>query len=126
MKLTFGKEKKLKSRKAIEKIFSEGKSIHRFPVRAIYFYEENDISEIKIGVSVPKKKFKKAVDRNLLKRRIREAFRLNQNSLELQGKINLMFIYTGNEILPYLDIEKSIIALLGSLNSISNEHSAEK
>ncbi len=126
MELTLGKEKRLKSRKAIEKIFSEGKSIHRFPVRAVYFYEENDLSEIKTAASVPKKKFKKATDRNLLKRRIKEAFRKNQTLLTLHGKVHVMFIYSSNEILPYPEIEKSIIALLDSLNSISGERASEK
>lgn len=122
MKLTLGKDKKLKSRKAIEKIFAQGKSFHKFPVRAVYFYEPESESEIRIGVSVPKKKFKKAVDRNLLKRRIREAFRINQTSLQLQGKLDIMFLYSAKEILEYPQIEKSMIALLAYLNSLSDEH----
>lgn len=126
MKLSFGKDKKLKSQKAIEKIFSDGKNFHRFPVRAVYFYEADFDQELKIGVSVPKKKFKKAVDRNLLKRRMREAFRLNQKNLKLKGKLSIMFIYSSHEILPYSAIEKSIIALLDSLNSISDGHIESK
>lgn len=126
MKLSLSKDKKLKSRKAIEQLFSVGKGIHRFPVRAIYFYEQGGENEFKIGVSVPKKKFRKAVDRNLLKRRIREAVRLNQKILEISGKIHIMFIFTGSEILPYSEIEKSIIALFDSLNSISSAQTLEK
>lgn len=126
MKLTFGKDKKLKSQKAIDKIFSDGKNFHRFPVRAVYFYEAELESELKIGVSVPKKKFKKAVDRNLLKRRIREAFRLNQEKLKFSGKLNIMFIYSGKEIVPYSEIEKSMVALLVCLNSLSDEHIENK
>lgn len=126
MKLTLGKDKKLKSRKAIDKIFSDGKNFHKFPVRAVYFYEFNAESELKIGVSVPKKKFKKAVDRNLLKRRLREAFRLNQEKLNLSGKLNIMFIYSSHEIQPFETIEKSVIALLASLNSLSDAHSENK
>ena len=126
MKLNLPKDKKLKSRKAIEQLFSAGKSIHRFPVRAIYFYEPEDENEFKIGVSVPKKKFRKSVERNLLKRRIREAVRLNQTRLGISGKIHMMFIFTGSEILPYSEIEKSIIALFDSLNSISNGQTLEE
>lgn len=126
MRLNFGKDKKLKSQKAIEKIFSDGKNFHRFPVRAVYFYDADLEQELKIGVSVAKKKFKKAVDRNLLKRRMREAFRLNQGNLKLTGKLNIMFIYSGKEILPYSEIEKSMIALFGSLNSISDVHIENK
>ena len=126
MKLTFGKDKKLKSQKEIDKLFSDGKNFHRSPVRAVYFYEADLDSELKIGVSVPKKKFKKAVDRNLLKRRMREAFRLNQTKLNHTGKLNIMFIYSSHEILPYSEIEKSMIALLGSLNSISDAYNENK
>lgn len=126
MKLTFGKDKKLKSQKAIEKIFTDGKNFHRFPVRAVYFYEADLEQELKIGVSVPKKKFKKAVDRNLLKRRMREAFRVHQKNLKLKGKLNIMFIYSSNEILPYPEIEKSMITLLGYLSSISDENNENK
>lgn len=126
MKLTLRKDKKLKSRKAIEKIFAQGKSFHKFPVRAVYFYEPESESEIKIGVSVPKRNFKKAVDRNLLKRRIREAFRIHQNSIKVPGKLNIMFLYSGKEILEYSEIEKSMTALLAYLNSPSNEHNENK
>lgn len=126
MKLTFGKDKKLKSQKAIDKIFSDGKNFHRFPIRAVYFHEAELESELKIGVSVPKKKFKKAVDRNLLKRRMREAFRLNQESLKYSGKLNIMFIYSSHEILPYSEIEKSMVVLFGSLNSISDAYNENK
>lgn len=126
MILTFGKDKRLKSRKAIEKVFSVGKSIHRFPVRAVYFQEPTPIREIKIGVSVPKKKIKKATDRNLLKRRIREAVRKNQMLINPFGKTYIMFIYSAGEILPYSEIEKSVMALAGSLSSISDGHSEEK
>lgn len=121
MKLTLGKEKKLKSRKAIEKIFAEGKSFHKFPVRVVYFHEPGIEPVFKIGVSVPKKRFKRAVDRNLLKRRLREAFRKNQLNLKSNHNLSIMFIYSSNEILPYREIEKSMIVLIAFLNSISDD-----
>jgi len=126
MKLTFGKNKKLKSRKAIEKVFSAGQSIHRFPVRAVFYYEPEGLREFRIGVSVPKRKFKRATERNLLKRRIREAVRINQTDLVVPGRIHIMFIYSAGEIIPYSEIEKSVIALFDSLNSISVGQSEEK
>lgn len=79
MKFTFPKKEKLKSQKLIEKLFLEGKAVTSFPIRLLYLQTEfEDGSKIKTGVSVSKRNFKKAVDRNCIKRLLREAYRLNK------------------------------------------------
>lgn len=79
MSFKYGKKDKLKSKKMIETLFAEGKSITAFPLRLIYLETVfNDGSTIKTGVSVSKKLHKKAVSRNRIKRIIREAYRLNK------------------------------------------------
>lgn len=125
MKFTLGKDKKLKSRKRIERLFVSGKRIQKFPLKAVYFSEPNDAG-FQLAVSVPKKLFKRATDRNLLKRRMREAFRIHQEKLKLNSKLEIMFIYSTNEILDFDQIERAMIALIDSLNSISNDNNSEK
>lgn len=126
MKFTLGSEKRLKSRKKIERLFASGNRIQKFPLKAVYAIELTESPGFQITVSVPKKLFKRAVDRNLLKRRMREAFRLNQYQLELKQKVEIMFIYSTKEIQDYARIEKAMLVLIDSLNSISNDSISEK
>lgn len=68
---------------------------------------------VKVAFSVPKRNFKKAVTRNLLKRRMREAYRKNKIfETGLEGTCSLMFIYSGNKINPYAEIESKIVLTL--------------
>jgi ribonuclease P protein component len=114
MAFTYPKEEKLKSKKSIEILFSEGKSVSKYPLRLVY--AENTIEEkelIKFGVSVSKKYFKKAVDRNRLKRILRECYRLNKHLLvdTIQKPMSLMFFYQSKEVLSYQEINEKTILL---------------
>ena len=126
MNFTFGADKRLKSRKGIEQLFIEGKKLHRFPVTAVYTVEESEKPSFQIAVSVPKKRLNKASDRNTIKRKLREAVRLNQHKLSFPAKINLMLIYTTDEKLDYKQVEQSVIALFALLNSIANDQIVKK
>lgn len=97
-KYSFGKEEKLKSRKAIAGLFNKGSSAFSFPIKAIYTKTEE--KGIKIAVTASKRFFKKAVDRNQIKRRIREAYRLNKVDFKAEG-LSIMFIYVGKSIEDY-------------------------
>ena len=118
MKLTFGKNEKLKSKKAIENLFSEGQSHVSRPIRIVYNIRPKQQGENKMGVSVAKKRFKHAVDRNLLKRRIREAYRLNKSFIEANETyaVDLLFIYTSSRIANFETIEKAMKEVLEKLN----------
>ncbi len=116
MDFTLGKQKRLKSRKQLENLFLKGKKIKKGAITAIYQLEISKNPGFQIAVSVPKKRFKKATDRNLLKRRIRESFRRNQNRLDARLSLKVMFIYTQNEISAYPNIEKSMLDLLEFFN----------
>lgn len=117
----FSKHEKLKSKKAIDLLFSKGESINEPPVRLIFIQKEVDTNiPANIGVVVPKKQIKLAVNRNLIKRRMREAYRLNntelKESLRKNNKaLNMMFIYSNKQILDYVTIEDKIKVILTRL-----------
>ena len=118
MKLTFGKNEKLKSRKAFDELFSDGKTCVSHPIRFVYKIKPKADYNIRVGVSVGKKKFKHAVDRNLLKRRAKEAYRLNKLLLEPNENysVDLVMIYTSTKHQPFEVIEQSVKTLLEKLN----------
>jgi ribonuclease P protein component len=99
MKFALGKEKKLKSKKSIDRLFLEGQSIRKGPLRLKYVVtDEPGVSQV--AFSVPKRFFKKAVDRNRVKRLMRESYRLQQQPiLELHDKfLEMMWIYQSNKL----------------------------
>jgi len=114
-KLTFKKGEKLKSQKIIDRIFNrEGQSFANYPIRVIYLQTPlNADYPAQVTFSVPKRKFKKAVDRNRIKRLMREAYRLNKPklyaSLTAQEKqVAVLFLYVANEELDYQFIESKM------------------
>lgn len=116
MKFTYQKREKLKSQKLIEKLFLEGKSISAFPLRMIYLQTTfEDGSKLKTGVSVSKRNFKKAVDRNRIKRLLREAYRLNKPEYfnNITTSYALMILYIGKDATDF-DTVNSKLKLLFS------------
>ena len=105
----FGKAEKLKSRKVVEELFARGKSLNVFPIRISYKFLPLPADEkvvFQVGVSVSKRNFKRAVDRNRIKRLLREAYRLQKQELievlKKQGKIGyVFFIYTDKQMPQY-------------------------
>jgi len=118
---TLKKGEKLKSRKLIEQLFLGGKRLNFFPIQLVYLeIEHNSDFLIQAGFSVPKRRFKRAVDRNRLKRLMREAYRLHKHNLpnisDLDTKKHIfMFIYMGNQIETYSKIESQFIKLLSEI-----------
>lgn len=118
---TLCKEERLCSKKAIEQLFSGGaKSLSAFPVRAVFMTVERTegSTPVSILVSVSKKKFKRAVKRNRIKRLIREAYRKNKHDLvrlmeERRQRLVIAFIYLDNELHTAERIENKIKDILG-------------
>lgn len=108
-RFSLGKQERLKSKKKIEELFYHGEQCKSYPVKAIYLAVAPEAST-QIGVSVPKKLFKKAVHRNRLKRLIREAYRLQKKSLS--SSYTIMFIYISKEKYSFKKINKAIHTLL--------------
>ena len=114
MNFTYPKNERLKSKTTIGLLFSEGKSVSKYPLRLVYrIGEVNQEEKIKIGVSVSKKYFKKAVDRNYFKRVLRETYRLNKHLLwdNLEESYSFMFFYQSKDRLTYQEINTKTIQL---------------
>ncbi len=114
MAFTYPKNEKLKSKKTIGLLFSEGQSVSKYPLRLVYAENSFENEElIKFGVSVSKKYFKNAVDRNRLKRILRECYRLNKNILSenIDKPMAMMFFYQSKEVLSYQEINEKTIRL---------------
>lgn len=109
MQFTYPKSERLKSKTTIDLLFSTGKSVSKYPLRLVYVPVDLPEEEpIKMGVSVSKKYFKKAVDRNYFKRVLRETYRLNKQLLLPTGqqRYAFMFFYQTSDRLPYAEIEE--------------------
>jgi ribonuclease P protein component len=120
MNNTYPKNEKLKSKHTIDLLFSEGKSVSKYPLRLVYVpinldkenFDKPNVP-IKMGVSVSKKYFKKAVDRNYYKRVLRETYRLNKNILleNASKTYGFMFFYQTKDRLTYQEINEKTIQL---------------
>ena len=115
---------KLKSKKLIDILFSSGKSVSKFPLKLIYapISFEDDV-KIKAGVSVSKRNFKKAVDRNRIKRLLREAYRLNKHIIynSFDKKYVCMFLYLGKDKPTHKELYYKMDCLLHKLIEKENQ-----
>ena len=108
---TLGNAEKLKSRSLIEALFNKGYSVRAYPIKIQFLFHKNDDKpHCQMGVTVPKKNFKHAVDRNKIKRQLREAFRLQKGEFyqeleKKEKKIGLMIIYLGREKVPFEELQ---------------------
>jgi ribonuclease P protein component len=116
-RLTFGKAQKLCSKKDIEELYQKGSSFFIFPFKVIYTFEEPSDSKDSLPqylISVPKRRFSKAHDRNHLKRRIRESIRLQQiqTGISACNQLKIAIIYSHSKKIPYEIIENKINLVL--------------
>ncbi|PKP50070.1 MAG: ribonuclease P protein component [Bacteroidetes bacterium HGW-Bacteroidetes-11] len=116
---TFSKDEKLCSATAITELFSKGKQIFKHPVKLLWLQSESTEGPcIKVIISVSKRNFKRAVDRNKIKRILRECYRKNKHIVEsvlIGKKFHMGLIYVGKQIPEYNTIEPIIIGLLQRL-----------
>lgn len=115
---TLKKEERLCSKKIIDRLFAEGTSFLCFPLKIVYLQSELPTKySVQAAFTVSKKNFKKAVKRNLLKRRMRESYRTNKHTLykESNKQLAVFFIYIGKEIIDYQRIEAAMKKALTKL-----------
>ena len=119
------KKDKLKSKKLIDKLFTEGQSVSAFPLRLVYLETTfEDGSKQKTGVSVSKRNFKNAVDRNRIKRLLRESYRLNKASYfnNITTQYAFMILYIGKHKPTYAEVELKMKLLFEKfLENLSKE-----
>ncbi len=124
MDFSFPKKEKLKSKKAIEQLFSEGKSLSKHPLKLIYLKTSlpNDL-QFQVAVTAPKKKFKTAVQRNRIKRLLRESYRRNKHIIfnNIEGDFALLFLYLGKETPSYTQMENDMKELLQKFSRNIND-----
>ncbi|MFT6742698.1 MAG: ribonuclease P protein component [Paraglaciecola sp.] len=114
MNFTYPKNEKLKSKITIGLLFTDGKSVSKYPLRLVYRSDTlSNGQKIKMGVSVSKKNFKKAVDRNYFKRILRETYRLNKHILvdNLDKPYAFMLFYQTKDRLSYDEINTRTVQL---------------
>jgi len=128
MKHTFGKEERLKSKKIIERLYKYGNSVKSFPLRMMYLQTEHTSNfPAQVGVSVPKRNFKNAVDRNRIKRLMRETYRLQKQLVynNIDKPHVLMISYLGKEEWDYKDLfqkmEKLLTLFINEVKNTDNE-----
>jgi len=117
-KFTFSKQERLFYHKHIDLLFSGGNSFILHPLKVYYLKPDvTDDRTSRVLITVPRRKFKRAVDRNRLRRLIREAYRINKHRLQdMQLHLHIGFVYIGNTVkIPYSEVEGKIKACLDRL-----------
>lgn len=121
MSESFGKVYKLCSKTQIDAIFEDKLAVKAYPF--LLYYKESNFAQavpFQVVISAPKRNFKKAVDRNRIKRLMKEVLRKNKSDLETHllkqnKKLALFLIYTAKELPEYAQLEKKIVVLLNRL-----------
>ncbi len=121
LKQTFAKEERLYEKKLIDQLFKDGKSFFVFPFKVFFMPLATDGYFLpKVLLSVPKRNFKRAVDRNRIKRLMREAYRRNKSVLcgeeeACRNQLLIGLIYTAKVEMEYVEVERKIILILQQL-----------
>jgi len=126
MRFTFKKEERLTGHAALEHVYTKGKHVHTNSIKIIFVeVPQSEQPACRVVFSVPKRSFKKAVDRNLVKRRMREVYRHHKHLLykhlaEKQKHIHIYLIYTSRQIMPFDELQENLVQALQILLSRVN------
>ena len=132
MDYKLSKDEKLTSRTAIERLFGEGKSLMAFPLRAAYRLRPCGEHPVQFLISIPKKRIRRAVNRVTLRRRVREAYRLNRRNLLLPALkdsdrgVDIAFVYLDTTPAPYSVIQEKITLLLQRIAHAATQQPAAR
>lgn len=113
---TFKKAERLSSKKDIQELFDNGSSFYLHPFKIITLPTSHSILH-QVLFSVPKRNFKRAVDRNRIKRKMREAYRLHKHLISTEPQVlHIAYIYTSKQLLDYASIENPLKQSLIRIN----------
>lgn len=125
---TLGESERIKSRKVILSLFEGGSSFSIFPIRVVYILEHKmQTNALKAAFTVSKKNFKRAVDRNRIRRLMKESWRLQKNELQLSLQANgqsliVFLIFTGKELPEYQLVQKKIEQSIQKCLTLLEDH----
>jgi len=118
-RFSFPKQERLHKRKLIQGLFDQGSSFYSYPFKIWFKRNPDDQFPVhQVMISVSRKNFRKAVDRNRIKRRIRESIRLNKNLLPQDPKLLIAYIYTAKEILTFAQIQERLVKTLNRFEHV--------
>lgn len=128
-KFTLGSKERIKHRKAIEELFSRGRSFTVFPFKVFYLFKEND-EPLQAGFSASTRNFKKAVDRNRIKRITKEIYRLSKNKLATKltddkKQLSLFIVYIDKELPSFHGANEKMQVIINKLIRLVHEKDPE-
>lgn len=121
-KFSLRKNERLSKEKWITDLFDRGSSFYFYPFKVLYLpHPDSGSTTNQVLFSVPKRQFKRAVDRNTIKRRLREAYRLNKSGLRDSEKWLIAYIYTAKTILPSETFQQKVLGSIQKISSLKHE-----
>ena len=117
---SFKKQERLTGNKNFEKLLVKGQRVHLFPFTVYWTHLSDQKPPVRIAISIPKKKFKRATERNLIRRRVRESYRTNKHKLnglleDRNQQLHILVVYVSSEILEFEVINRKIMEVLNHL-----------
>jgi len=127
-RFTFNKAERLSKEKTIQELFNRGSSFYLYPFKVVYMLNPDQASTTpQVLISASSRNFPRAVDRNLIKRRIREAYRLQKEVIQHGSKNGVFaFLYTSKTILPFAEVRNKLFLVLEKIGKLDFDSEVKK